>query len=82
MSHGSAEALVNAAKHAPGQPVKVSLDYHADRTALTVRNHLGDGTTAGRDTRFATANGRYGLPWISSSRPALMRSCWTCGCPR
>jgi signal transduction histidine kinase len=55
------EALVNAAKHAPGQRVAISLDYRSAATALTVRNHLGDGTTGGRGTRFATANGRYGL---------------------
>jgi signal transduction histidine kinase len=55
------EALVNAAKHAPGQPVEVHLDYRGAATAFTVRNPLGDGVTAGSNTRFATANGRYGL---------------------
>jgi signal transduction histidine kinase len=55
------EALVNAAKHAPGEPVEVSLDYHGGSTTLIVRNHLGDGAATGHDTRFATANGRYGL---------------------
>ncbi len=57
----AAEALVNAAKHAPGQPVGMTLDYRSGSVALTVRNHLGDGAAAGRGTRFATANGRYGL---------------------
>jgi signal transduction histidine kinase len=56
-----AEALVNAAKHAPGQPVEITLDYRIGSTALTVRNRLGDGAAPGRGTRFATANGRYGL---------------------
>ncbi len=55
------EALVNAAKHAPGRPVDVRLDYRGGSTALTVRNHLRDGVTAGRGTRFATVNGHYGL---------------------
>jgi signal transduction histidine kinase len=54
------EALVNAAKHAPGEPVEIRLDYRGDAIALTVRNRLGDGTAAGHG-RFATANGHYGL---------------------
>jgi signal transduction histidine kinase len=57
----AAEALVNAAKHAPGQPVEITLDYRSGGTALTVRNRLGRGAAAGRGTRFATANGHYGL---------------------
>jgi signal transduction histidine kinase len=57
----AAEALVNAAKHAPGQPVEITLDYRGGSTALTVRNRLGGGAAAGLGTRFATANGRYGL---------------------
>jgi signal transduction histidine kinase len=55
------EALVNAAKHAMGQLVEISLDYSGGGTALTVRNHLDDGATKGRGARFATANGGYGL---------------------
>jgi signal transduction histidine kinase len=57
----AAEALVNAAKHAPGQPVEITLDYRTGSTALTARNRLGVDAAAGRGTRFATANGRYGL---------------------
>jgi signal transduction histidine kinase len=57
----AAEALVNAAKHAPGQPVEITLDYRSGSTVLAVRNRLGGGAAAGRSTRFATANGRYGL---------------------
>jgi signal transduction histidine kinase len=57
----AAEALVNAAKHAPGQPVAITLDYRSGGTDLTVRNHLGGGAAAGRGSGFATANGRYGL---------------------
>jgi signal transduction histidine kinase len=71
-----AEALVNAAKHAPGQPVEITLDYRDGSTALSVRNRLGGDrpggdrpggdrpggdAAAGRGTRFATANGHYGL---------------------
>jgi signal transduction histidine kinase len=61
MTRTAAEALVNAAKHAPGQPVEITLDYRGGSTALTVRNRLGGGAAAGRGARFATANGRYGL---------------------
>lgn len=53
------EALVNSAKHAPGQPVAMHLDYADTTTSLTVRNHLGgNGHT---QPQLATANGRYGL---------------------
>jgi signal transduction histidine kinase len=57
----AAEALVNSAKHAPGQPIEIRLDYRGGSITLTVSNHLGDDGLAGRGTRFATANGRYGL---------------------
>ena len=57
----AAEALVNAAKHAPGQPVEICLDYDSGSIALTVRNHLGGDATLERGTRLATANGHYGL---------------------
>lgn len=60
LTRTAAEALVNAAKHAPGQPVEISLDYRGGSTALTVRNHWGNDATV-RATGFATANGRYGL---------------------
>ena len=39
------EALVNAAKHAPGQPIAVRLDYGEDDVRLTVVNRL-DATRA------------------------------------
>ncbi|WP_343466759.1 histidine kinase [Rhodococcus aetherivorans] len=40
------EALTNAAKHAPGVPVELSLDARGDRLEVTVRNPLPDGTVA------------------------------------
>ena len=44
------EALVNAAKHAPGEPIEVRLDYgHADVT-LTVVNHLNGAQAAITDS--------------------------------
>jgi signal transduction histidine kinase len=46
------EALVNAAKHAPGQPVTVRLDYRDADVMLAVRNGLGAGPAApGGDER-------------------------------
>jgi signal transduction histidine kinase len=61
------EAMVNAAKHAPGQPVAVRLDYGDDNVRLTVVNGLdglngagsldGTGTTAKRPG----IGGGYGL---------------------
>ncbi|GAA4224778.1 signal transduction histidine kinase [Streptosporangium album] len=37
------EGLTNAAKHAPGQPVTVSVDWESDALLLTVANPLPDG---------------------------------------
>lgn len=56
------EALVNAAKHGPGQPVTVRLDYEADGVGLTVRNELDD-TASGAPggARVSTLNAGYGL---------------------
>jgi signal transduction histidine kinase len=66
LTRAAQEALVNAAKHAQGQPVHVRLDYGDDSIVLTVRNHLDNparrpGPTTRRGARFATADGGYGL---------------------
>jgi signal transduction histidine kinase len=55
------EALVNTAKHAPGQPVHISLDYEQDHTTLTVRNSLTETGSPASPARLATLNGGYGL---------------------
>ena len=58
------EALVNAAKHAAGQPVTVRLHYEASGITLTVRNPLAGGSTAGGPlggARIRTADTGYGL---------------------
>ncbi|WP_165362890.1 sensor histidine kinase [Promicromonospora panici] len=41
------EGLTNALKHAPGQPVRVTLDAGADRLVVTVRNPLPERSPAG-----------------------------------
>lgn len=38
------EGLTNAAKHAPGQPITVSLDWELDALLLTIVNPLPDDT--------------------------------------
>jgi signal transduction histidine kinase len=48
------EALTNTRKHAPGAPVRVTLDYQPDQVVLTVTDHPGR-----RPTRAAP--GGYGL---------------------
>lgn len=53
------EALVNAAKHAPHQPITVLLDYHHPGLRLTITNPLPDHPAA--PPRMATADGGYGL---------------------
>jgi len=55
------EALVNAAKHAAGQPVAVRLDYGDADVRLTVRNGLPPGAGAVPPADVSTVNGGYGL---------------------
>jgi signal transduction histidine kinase len=55
------EALVNAAKHAAGQPVAVRLDYGDADIRLTVRNDLPPGADTRQPADMSTVNGGYGL---------------------
>jgi signal transduction histidine kinase len=55
------ESLVNAAKHASGQPVSVRLDYDAAAVRLTVRNDLTPDQAADGVPELSTVNGGYGL---------------------
>jgi len=58
------EALVNAAKHAPGEPIAVRLDYGREDVRLSVVNHLnGAEATAGEASgaREPSSAGGYGL---------------------
>ncbi|MFD9610698.1 sensor histidine kinase [Streptomyces sp. NPDC004288] len=60
------EALINVAKHAPGQPVAVTLDYQEHHVALTVSNPLrrpGDAPPPAGPT-VVTVDGGYGLTGI------------------
>jgi signal transduction histidine kinase len=54
------EALVNAAKHAPGQQVDLCLDYRAEGVRLTVGNALGP-SPADQGPVLRTVDGGYGL---------------------
>ena len=56
------EALVNAAKHAPGQGVSIRLDYGAGDVSLTVVNDLtGDDPATAATASPHTVDGGYGL---------------------
>ena len=55
------EALVNTAKHAPGQPVTVNLDYADDGIRLTVVNDVNDVNGAGPEVSGPSSAGGYGL---------------------
>ena len=55
------EALVNAAKHAAGQPVAVRLDVSDADIRLTVRNDLPPGADTRQTADVSTVNGGYGL---------------------
>jgi signal transduction histidine kinase len=59
LTRAAQESLVNAAKHAPRQPVLVRLDFTGEPTTLTVLNALASGDSA--PPRLQTANGGYGL---------------------
>jgi len=53
------EALVNAARHAAGQPVTMRLDYAGPGVALTVSNPLRPGSA--EPAGVSSVNGGYGL---------------------
>ncbi|HEV3292855.1 MAG TPA: histidine kinase [Streptosporangiaceae bacterium] len=57
------EALVNAAKHAPFQPVDVGLHYRQDGVQMIITNPLPSGRPGGPSPgpEFTTVNGGYGL---------------------
>jgi signal transduction histidine kinase len=55
------EALVNAAKHAAGQPVVVRLDYADTEVTLDVRNALAPGAAGDGTASVRTADAGYGL---------------------
>jgi signal transduction histidine kinase len=59
----AAEALVNTAKHAPHQPVDVSLDYSQDGVQMIISNPLPPAShdIPGPGTALSTINGGYGL---------------------
>lgn len=52
------EALTNAAKHAPGAPITVSLAFEARETIVSVRNET---SAAAARTRLAATGSGYGL---------------------
>jgi signal transduction histidine kinase len=57
------EALVNAAKHAPGERISVRLDHGAEDVSLTVINDLPSGGDPEPDpaVSLSTVDGGYGL---------------------
>ncbi|WP_348788709.1 histidine kinase [Leifsonia sp. NPDC080035] len=61
------EALSNARKHAPGQPVRARLDWENDRVRLTVSTPLGD---AARSDLAATGGG-HGIEGMRERFAAL-----------
>ncbi|HZP54273.1 sensor histidine kinase [Actinocrinis sp.] len=56
------EALINAAKHAPGEAIEMHLDYADQHVRLTVGNDLAHGAPVAGDSRAPqTIDGGYGL---------------------
>ncbi|MCU1687428.1 MAG: hypothetical protein JWQ81_8167 [Amycolatopsis sp.] len=71
------EALVNAAKHAPQQPIDIHLGYGDVSTTLTVTNSLGDSATR-TSPDLESVNGGYGLTGMRE-RLMLLRGTLTAG---
>jgi signal transduction histidine kinase len=55
------EAITNALKHAPGEPVSLAVGYTADETTLLVSNPLPASGTEGPLTHAGTGYGLTGL---------------------
>jgi signal transduction histidine kinase len=55
------EAMVNAAKHSPGEPVDLRLDYRRDGVRLTVANRMAHPGPRTQAPAMSTADAGYGL---------------------
>ena len=69
------EAMTNARKHAPGQPVSLALEYEPSRVTVSVANPLPPGATAGQ---LAASGAGYGLAGLGE-RAALAGGTLTAG---
>lgn len=58
------EALTNAAKHAPHQPVDIVLGYQDDQVTMTVSNPFLSAGEEPAEPSFTTVDGGYGLTGI------------------
>ncbi len=70
-----AEALANAQRHAPGQPVTLGLDLEADNLVITVTNPVAEGRARNRLAHHRTGHGILGL----RERVGLMDGTLTAG---
>jgi signal transduction histidine kinase len=61
VTRAAQESLVNAAKHAPRQPVRIRLDYTDTCTSLVVSNHLDRDGHGPPKAALVTVNGGLGL---------------------
>jgi len=65
------EALSNARKHAPGQPVRADLAWQDDRVTLRITNPLTGSPTAGTGAALARSGGGHGLEGMRERFAAL-----------
>ena len=72
------EALVNAAKHAPGRSVAVDLDYGEDDVRLTIVNGLADDPGLANGREPGSVGGGYGLTGMQE-RLRLLNGTLTAG---
>jgi signal transduction histidine kinase len=72
------EALVNAAKYAPGRPVTMRLDYADDAVHLVVTSRLHVSGADRREPSLATVDGGYGLSGLRE-RLLLLRGTLNAG---
>jgi signal transduction histidine kinase len=73
------EALVNAAKHAPGQHVDVRLDYADTGVELVVRNALAPRNGSDSEAGVRTADSGFGLTGMQE-RLRLLNGTLEAGC--
>jgi signal transduction histidine kinase len=73
------EALVNASKHAAGQPVTVWLDYADTEVTLAVHNYLAAGPAGDDAASVRTADAGYGLTGMRE-RLRILNGTLAAGC--
>ncbi len=73
------ESLTNARKHAPGQPVVVSIHWTADGASLEIANGLGESVSSAQSGFLAQTGGGHGIEGMTKRFAALPGATLTAG---